>query len=108
MYGDESGDPGDIGVCGLHPGLNPPAGLHPLASDAAYGEKAAAPGVIPDPIPGDQEPPYPGVAPSFHGVICGERPEDGEAADPKNIPLPGIIIPPPIFNGIGSATVYYM
>jgi len=57
MYGDESGDPGDMGACGLQPGLKPPAGLKPLASEAADGENAAAPGVIPDPNPGDQDPP---------------------------------------------------
>ena len=57
MYGDASGDPGDIGACGLQPGLKPPAGLNPLASEPAAGEKPAAPGVIPEPNPGDHASP---------------------------------------------------
>lgn len=78
------GDTGDCG-CGLHAGLYPP-GLNPLASEAA-GENPAAPGVIPLPIPGLQASAYAGVAPMFHGVICGDF-AVGEPAAPKNIPVP--------------------
>ena len=83
MYGLEGpGDPGEPG-CGDHAGLYP--GLKPLSD----GENPAAPGVIPLPTPGDQAMPYAGVAPSDHGVICGEPIlDDGLPAAPKNIPVP--------------------
>lgn len=53
MYGlsPPMGEPGDAGF-GLHPpGLNPPPGLYPLASEPA-GENPAAPGVMPLPTAG--------------------------------------------------------
>ena len=57
---------------------------------------------LPIPIPGDHgAPPYAGVAPSAQGVIPGVIPALGDAAAPKNMPVPGIPpIPPPTFMGI--------
>jgi len=66
----------------------------PLASLAPDGEKPGPPGVMP--MPGDHGVPYAGVAPSAHGVIPGVIPAEGDAADPKNIPVaPRNPAPPP-------------
>ena len=84
MYGlDGPGEPGEPGW-GDHAGLYP--GENPLST---AGEKPAAPGVIPLPTPGDQAC-HDGVAPAFHGVICGDPTElpAGLAPAPKNIPVP--------------------
>lgn len=51
---------------------------------------------MPLPIPGLQASKYAGVAPMFHGVICGDL-AVGEPAAPKNIPVPDK--GPPIMPG---------
>lgn len=97
------GDPGEPGV-GDQAGEYP--GEKPLASDAALGEKPAAPGVIPLPTLGDQAP-YAGVAPVFQGVMAGDMPLIGLGAEPKNMPVGPATLIPGMLVGISMPYLHF-